>query len=398
MSKRVKGEGFLGRRGPRFAGTGTAWVGQVMIRGQRRSFYGPTSTAVKRKIQEARAALEGGDGLAVVRGTLQQPAAPTLAEYLPQWLDARRKEVEREEVEASTVGNDEINVRRHIIPALGHHPLDRLMAAMVDDMIDAARARDGVKLSPSFRKQIRSTLRHALHDAQALGLVDRNVAALSRPIRQRKSEVKPFSLDDARRIVAAAQDHDEGAIFLTATFLGMREGEVLGTLWENVDLDNAVIQVRTHLKREKDSAGVGRFVLGDLKTHLKAHRSLEIPHQLVEVLRRHRERQDAIRARVGDAWSDQWHLVFTTEFGTPIEKTNFIRRRWRPFLAGIGVPYRKFHTTRHTAASVAKAAGVDPTYISRMLGHSEQRTTDQIYTHLFEKVLPTQSVADVLSG
>jgi integrase len=176
----------------------------------------------------------------------------------------------------------------------------------------------------------------------------------------------------------------------------MRQGEVLGLRWENVDLKNAVIHVRTHLKREKDRDGVVRFVLGDLKTHLKARRSLQVPPELVEVLSLQRHRQYEMRARVGDSWCNRLGLVFTTELGTPIERTNFIRRRWRPFLRTVGVPYRKFHTTRHTVATVADAAGLDTTAISRILGHANERTTADIYKHAFAKVVPTQAVADVL--
>lgn len=47
--------------------------------------------------------------------------------------------------------------------------------------------------------------------------------------------------------------------------LGLRQGEVLGLKWENLDLDTGVLKVRTHLKRED-----GQFVLGNLKTHLRA--------------------------------------------------------------------------------------------------------------------------------
>ncbi|HEV3231423.1 MAG TPA: site-specific integrase [Candidatus Dormibacteraeota bacterium] len=362
-------------------------MGQVMIGGRRRAFYGRTSTEVQRKIREAKEQANVGSG--------DQPA-PSVAEYLADWVASRYRQVDRREIELSTFDGDERTVRLYLSPVLGRHRLRELTAAHVDAMLDAIRAQGGGELSQSSRWQIRRILGHALHDAEARELVDRNAARLSRPIKKRQVEVEPFSLSEARRIVAAAVDHDAGAIFLAATLLGMRQGEVLGLRWENVDLKNAVIHVRTHLKREKDRDGVVRFVLGDLKTHLKARRSLQVPPELVEVLSLQRHRQYEMRARVGDSWCNRLGLVFTTELGTPIERTNFIRRRWRPFLRTVGVPYRKFHTTRHTVATVADAAGLDTTAISRILGHANERTTADIYKHAFAKVVPTQAVADVL--
>ena len=234
---------------------------------------------------------------------------------------------------------------------------------------------------------IRTVLGHALHDAEAAGLVDRNAARLSRPIKLRPAEVEPFSIKEAQRIVAMAEDDEDGAMFLTGILLGMRQGEVLGLKWDDVDLESGVIKVRRHLKREG-----GRFVLGDLKTHLKGRRDLQLPARLLEVLREHRLRQARLAKAAEDGWNP-WNLVFTTAAGNPIEKTNFVRRMWKPFLSSAGVAYRPFHATRHTAASVAYAAGIDTAEISRTLGHSSERTTQDVYKHVFARVRSAASEA-----
>jgi integrase len=276
-------------------------------------------------------------------------------------------------------------IRNHVIPNLGRMQLRELRPEDVDVMLRKIVGVNGRPLSPRTRAVVRTILGHTLFDAEGRGLVTVNAARHSERIRQEHQEAEPFTMVEAQRIVAAAEDHDAGAIFLTALLLGMRQGEVLGLLWRNVDLDAGLLKVRTHLKREG-----GQFVLGDLKTHQKSRRDLWLPERLVAVLRRHKARQDA----TGDAGS--LGLVFTTSAGTPIEKTNFIRRLWRPFLREAGVAYRPFHTTRHTAASVAYAAGVPVAEISRTLGHTSERTTQDIYQHQFSKI--RSAAPDAVAG
>jgi integrase len=357
------------------------WQGQVTIAGTRRSFYGPTSHSVVEKMRAA------SSERAVSGGRL------TVAAYLNGWLADERGRVDRKALEHSTWANSERMIRNHVKPHLGKMQLRELRPEDVNVMLSKivsvkTKTHPNKRpLSPRTRAVVRTILGHALFDAEGRGLVTINAARHSERIRQEHQEAEPFTMIEAQKIVAAAEDHDAGAIFLTALLLGMRQGEVLGLLWKNVDLDAGLLKVRTHLKRE-----AGQFVLGNLKTHLKSRRDLWLPDRLVAVLRRHKARQGAM----GSAGS--MGLVFTTAAGTPIEKTNFIRRQWKPFLRSAGVAYRPFHTTRHTAASVAYAAGVPIAEISKTLGHTSERTTQDIYQHQFSKVRSqaTGAVADAL--
>jgi integrase len=372
---RANGEGTVFKR------PAGGWQAQATIGGKRRSFYGRTQAATLDKVKAARTAVEAG--------SLTAEPNLTVGEYLARWIEGRRGTVE-----FSTWADTKQVLGSHVTPAIGPMRLRDLKPHHVDAMLaQAGRVGGGRLLSPRTRKRIRTALVLALHDAERDELVLRNAAQLSRPIPQTAQEVKPFSPADAMKLVAAAEASENGAPFLLGLIPGMREGEILGLLWENLDLDAGILRVRTHLKRE-----AGRFVLGDLKTHGRSAPVLGLPNRLIDVLRRHRARQAVLRERAGSAWRPTWDLVFTTERGTPIEKTNFIRRQWRPFLRAAGVEYRPFHTTRHTAATVADTHDVPLSEISRTLGHSSERSTTEIYKHTFAPLrsVAPQAVADAL--
>ena len=105
-----------------------------------------------------------------------------------------------------------------------------------------------------------------------------------------------------------------------------------------------------------------------------------MPPLVVEVLQRHRERQDKERVAAGDAWVETG-LVFTTTLGTPIDPSN-LRREFAKLTRKAGIGHWHPHELRHSAASLLSAAGVPIEQISDVLGHEGPRTTAAVYRHL----------------
>lgn len=102
-------------------------------------------------------------------------------------------------------------------------------------------------------------------------------------------------------------------------------------------------------------------------------------------LKKHRAVQAAERLVLGEAWAEP-DLVFTTKIGTPLGKSDFIRRSFKAVLRRAGLPDIRFHDLRHTAATLLLAAGENMRTIQEMFGHSRFSTTADIYAH----VLPDQ--------
>jgi integrase len=200
--------------------------------------------------------------------------------------------------------------------------------------------------------------------------------------RPEKPEIKPLSSDQARNLIATA--HEAGdrfeALYVLALHCGLREGELLGLRWDDVDLGNpgttATIQVRRTLsetrtghKFEKPKNGMGR--------------SIRCSQKATEALRSHRARQGEERLRVGSLWQDNG-LVFPTTTGTTMSGTNLLGRHFKPLLTRAELPAIRLHDLRHTCTTILLMAGKHPKYVQELLGHASINITLDTYRHVIE--------------
>jgi integrase len=156
----------------------------------------------------------------------------------------------------------------------------------------------------------------------------------------------------------------------------MRQGELLGLKWEDVDLNAGTVQVRRTLTLAK-----GGPRLTEPKTK-SSRRPIRLTSGALEALERHRERQEAEHAAAGVKWKDSWGLVFRTRRGTPIRRDNLHDKYWKPLLRRAGLPDTRFHDLRRTCATLLLTKGVHPKIVSEMLGHSSIAITLDTYSHV----------------
>jgi integrase len=115
----------------------------------------------------------------------------------------------------------------------------------------------------------------------------------------------------------------------------------------------------------------GRLVRSEPKT-AKSRRVIYLPALALSALVAHQAER---REPAG--------LVFTPTDGTPLRKSNFIRRTFKPLLEQAGPPAVTFHSLRHMANSLLIEAGADPLAIAGSLGHADTRMMFERYGHLF---------------
>ncbi len=158
------------------------------------------------------------------------------------------------------------------------------------------------------------------------------------------------------------------ALYVLAVTTGLRQGELLGLQWEDVDLAGAALHVR-HTLHELN----GRLWIGEPKTR-RARRQVDLPSIAVVALQDHRERM------LIEGHSDG--LVFCDTQGGPLRKSNLLRRSFLPLLKRAGLPTIRFHDLRHTAATLLLAQGVHPKIVQERLGHSQISLTLDTYSHV----------------
>jgi integrase len=210
-----------------------------------------------------------------------------------------------------------------------------------------------------------------------------------KPPRVRRREMQILTEGQVRQLLAALQGERLEAIVVLALATTMREGELLGLLWNDVDLEHATVSVRATLGRT--AHGLDRE---ETKTDY-SRRTIALAQTAVDALRRHWDKQAAERLRLGPAWEERG-LVFSDAIGRPINPDSFRWHWWYPLLKRAGVPRVRFHDLRHTAATHLLARGVNVKVVSEMLGHSSVSVTLAIYAHVLPHM--QQQAADTMDA
>lgn len=326
--------------------------------GKRRFFYTRTQQEAAVKLRQARNALDTGMPLPTER--------LTVAVFAHQWLDATRPSIR-----PRTWQRYEEYLRIHVVPGLGKIPVARLGPADLERLY-AAKLQAG--LSPTTIAHLHTVIHTALAKALSWGLVGRNVAELATPPRVSRREMKTLDAAQARVFLQAAASDRFEALYVLALSTGMRQGELLGLRWQDVDLDAGTLSVTATLQR-----GRGGYALTEPKTP-RSRRRVFLAAPAVAALRRHKVRQLEERLRLGPAWQENG-LVFTSEAGRPVNATNICRREFYPLLQRCSLPKIRFHDLRHTAATLLLERGMHQKIVADMLGHSDTGTTLNLYSH-----------------
>lgn len=300
-----------------------------------------------------------------------RPADPApvllLGVYLEDWL----AEVVRGSVRPKTYVSYRSIVRLHLIPGLGAQPLVELRPADVQAFLNA-KAASG--LAPRTVAYLRNVLRQALGHAERSELVGRNVARLARPPRIPRREVRPLDPDEARVFLAAIRGDRWEALYLVALGCGLRQGEILGLAWGDLDLEAGTLRVHRALQRIE-----GAFAFVEPKS-ATSRRIVALPAIVRLGLLAHRERAE-VEGPARTPLEGFADLVFTTRVGTPIDGIS-VTRRFQRILTGAGLPRQRFHDLRHACASLLLSQGVPARVVMETLGHSQISLTLNTYSHV----------------
>jgi integrase len=365
--RRGNGEGYL-KHDP----TRDRWRGAVAWTEpdgtpRRRAFSGKRQADVRRRMDELRAELAAGHAPASTR---------TVADYLAGWLEA-----ERARVRPATWRYRDSHARNYIIPALGSVKLAELTPRHVEHMTAEMLAgrhpvtapRVARPLSARTAVGVRVSLRKALGDAVRDGLIHRNVAALARPARIPGREVEYLTRDELRRLLEACEGQPMGPLVTLAATTGLRQGELLGLAWADVDMDAATLTVRHAMARSWDG-----WAVGEVKT-TRSRRTIHLPARATAALRAQLEAQEAARTAAGDDWQDVDGLVFTDAIGRPLHGWNAAQGFDR-LLERAKLRHVPFHALRHSWATLALASGVPLKVVADNLGHASIAVTASFYS------------------
>ncbi len=314
---------------------------------KRHTWSFPTEAEARRKHREL---LQARD-----RGQVHSDERQTVAQFAQRY-------------QSVVVAHQAINTRRAVGVALRKHLLPQFGATRLVQLQPVQVATFYGQLlkqyQPSTIREIHGVFRAMLNQAVSWGDLASNPLVRVKVPSVPKREPAVLQPEQIQRVLTTARgDRLEALVWLAAT-TGMREGELLGLYWDDVNLSRGTLTVQRQriagdgIKAPKTAAG---------------RRTLPLAAPVRAALVRHEA-----RGRNGP-------LVFPTRTGRPLGPAWLLNRWWYPLLARAGVPRVRLHDVRHGCASFLLWLGMDLAQVSRYLGHSSVSTTARVYAHAIEQ-------------
>lgn len=322
----------------------------------------------------------------------------TLAQWLEHWLETVLPMAAR----WKTLSTYRSQMNCHVIPHLGDWRLSELRPEHLEAHYRRLQA-DGH--STHVVRAVHRVLRSALNEAVRRRRLAINPALAARAPRAEDVEVEPLSVQESRRVIAAAQETLHPARWSIALSLGLRQGEALGLLWSDIDLDDGVLRVRRSVQRHTWKHGCslvdgspscgrkrgaecprrtgGGLLLVEPKTKA-SKRTIVLPAPLVDELRNHRAQVNRRRLAAGQAWDAAHDLVFPAAHGGLIDPARD-HTEWKALLKAAGLRDVRLHDARHTAATLLLLQNVDIRTVMSIMGWTEMATA-QRYTHAVDEL------------
>jgi len=261
-------------------------------------------------------------------------------------------------------------LEKRVIPYFGEKEISRISKAEIlkfRSMLAKADNGSSDGLSADRINHIMAPLRMMMADA-----ADRfnfttpflGIKALHVP----RTDVDPFTLEEVRLFLESIRP-DFLNYYTVRFFTGMRTSEIDGLLWKNVDFTRKEILIRDTLvdgtpeKPKTDGS----------------QREIQMSTRVFEAL----QGQSAVTGALKE-------YVFCTRTGSPLDYRNVARRVWIPTLKLLDLKVRRPYQTRHTAATLWLAAGENPEWIARQMGHS---TTKMLFT-VYSRFVPNLTRKD----
>jgi len=304
-------------------------------------------------------------------GSLAPNTKLTLAEHLRNWLNGYA----RTRCGPRTIEGYETIIERHLIPGLGHYQLRQLNAGMIQAYY--SRAIEAPLSARSVAKHHR-LLSQALKYAVRQEILARNPCDMLDAPKWQPRTMRALDENEARVFLQAASSSRYYGAYFTAIYTGLRQAELLGLRWRDIDLDN-----------EEPTLSVNQVLLkrkGVCDTRVpktpQSRRRVSLTRNLTAYLRNYRgEKEDlCLDLELGRLLSPD-DFVFADVNGQPLDPSA-LSHDFARIAREVGLADVRFHDLRHTFASLMLMQGAPAKVVSEALGHASVSFTLQTYSHV----------------
>ena len=351
-----------------------------------------------------------------------EPSKMSYSDYLDYWM----KEHCEINLKYHTIQAYQNIIKNHIKPKLGFYMLSQLTTSVIQEFINNIYLEKG--FSKNFLKNILKVLKGSLGYAiDVVGFIKVNPSL--------KVRLPKYDIPDSDPVYILSNEEVEKILerfsnnpcvyyaFLTAYYTGLRVSEVFGLTWDDIDFVKRTITVNKNILKKNQAGGTKKRLIsgnsttvwyfGTCKTK-GSYRTIEIGDTLLKALKKYKEEQIQNRKDYGDTYMKHYKKIVNNpynnkpeikiinayaELEVPLEEVKLVFLKKNGVFEGtdsckypfkvihyeLGIPCR-FHDFRDTHATRLIEAGADIKAVSKRLGHSNIRTTYEIYVKVTTKM------------
>ncbi|MED4785247.1 site-specific integrase [Brevibacillus choshinensis] len=310
------------------------------------------------------------------RGTFIEPTKMLYGDFLEEWLRNKQKSVKKQSF------TNYVSIKEaYLLPEFGSIPIQKLNAFMLQRFVNSLCDKG---LTHAYIKKITDILNSSLKRAQRLDIIQKNPMELVEKPRIAKKEMKVWDIAETEKFLRSAKPERVYIAFLLAITTGMRQGEILGLRWKDINFDKSSLCISQTLSHD------GKELISEAKTK-SSIRSIHLPNETIEELKRHRSLIIKEKLLSGEEYKDH-DLVVCTSVGTPMIPRN-LTKIWKRLTSQARVSSIRFHDLRHTHATLLLSQGIHIKVVSERLGHNDTRMTLDTYSHLLPSMQAEASKA-----
>lgn len=317
----------------------------------------------------------------VLSGNYIQPSKMKFIEFVEEW---RMKYAEKE-LASTTIRNHGFVLNKHILPIIGHVPIDEINTMMLLDLLNNLKRHDGKegKLSTHRVRDVHRTLKSIFNCAKDWNIIINNPMDGVKKPKLKEEEKRDLNVYDENEVAHILQELQNEPmnwrIFMTLSITaGTRRGENLALEWSDIDFESNTVSITKSI-----TIGNEGPIVKSTKTK-SSQRHISLAPSVMNELKQYRTYWLEEKMKKRDKWKEDEHEWLFHKFDGTMMYPTSPSSWWKKFTTRLNIRHIRLHDLRHTSASLLIAQGVHAKIISERLGHSNIKVTMDTYGHVIK--------------
>lgn len=300
-------------------------------------------------------------------------------DFMLEWL-----EMMKPGIAATTYSSYSCNIKESIVPYfIGMNLTLTDIEANPKYIQDYYQAELSKGLSSTTVLRRHANIRKALQHAYKLDLIKSNPADKVEKPKTADYSVSYYNVDEIAKLLKVSKGDPLELPIILAAYYGLRRSEILGLKWSAVDFISNTFTIKYTVTEVSLGTGKGNVIVERENTKTKSSkRTLPLVETVRDLLLKFKREQEENKRLCGSSYNTKYEdFICVNAVGERI-KPNYVTQHFQLLLSRNDMDRIRFHDLRHSCASLLYANGVSLKEIQQWLGHSNIKTTADIYTHL----------------